>query len=965
MLATLVSPGPAVSCTASSTLISEEMLYRALIKLPVANARALQLIFQENKRLVTRRVWQWLTTEALFLQRKGLQSACLQRSTIALHLALFLKTPDLIGSSYQKLGRYYFEAGKFKLATDSYLSSAQHYERAGATRPTAFVYSELAHLYVLTSNLQLAEHFANKALLQIESFTTSNAAFETVPLDKARAIATTVLAEVALQNGQYEAALSGFLMALDVCVALDIALPGYSFLLIEAYTDVGRVHLDMGEHRNAMVALVQALTLARDRKLEDAEADVHRFLGLLHLRQDNYDRAERHLLTSVKLFEKVGDSGTLCKVLVNLGVLYLRKRQSAKALHVLRRAELLSPSTNTIETKLLIDQNLGAVYHAEGKASLALKYLSRSEIAAKRAGLRLRVAEALLRKAQVFLSQREYKMASEVANTASGMAAALHADSLMNNCALVLADAAIKNGDTEKAYLALLSVTARIEQMRERIVAEPPDLAPFFARNAVPFQLLVDLLVKRQKFLEALEFADRAKGRILLDLFQDERVKSNDVLSVAEKEEDRRLSRELSELRRQLTSEQTKSKQNSSSISDITSRLKEARMGYASFRDSLIVAHPELRAKSAIPARISSENLGRLIPDSRTAILEYVVTDERVIYFLIRRRSSVDGPQVHVYRREISREAITRVVSNLRDVCSERLPGYSDIARSAYDLLIGPAENDLTDIDTLCIIPDDILWEVPFQALQASDGTFLIERTSLHYSPSISVLSEANGRPKRSDSSLLALGNPVADTDALERSRQLHTEFRFDPIPESETEVTAIGRWYEPDRRAIFFGSEAKESLLKTRGRHYNVIHLATHGVLDNLNPLYSYLILARDGADDDGLLETREVIDLDLNADLVVLSACETARGKIGAGEGVIGMSWAFFAAGCRTTVVTQWKVNSDSTSKLMAVFYRELSQGRNKAQGLRTAALELAKQAVYRHPFYWAPFIVVGSNQ
>ncbi len=501
--------------------------------------------------------------------------------------------------------------------------------------------------------------------------------------------------------------------------------------------------------------------------------------------------------------------------------------------------------------------------------------------------------------------------------------------------------------------------------MREGIIAEPSDLAPFFARNVVPFQLLVDLMVKKQKFLEALEFADRAKGRILLDFFQDGRVKLKDVLSATEQENDRRLSRELSEVRHQLNIEHAKSNQNRSLISLLTSSLEEARLRYASFRDSVIVAHPELRAKSSIPARITSASLSRVIQDSRSAILEYVVTEDKVISFLIRRSSPADEPQVHVYSRQISREAITKMVSDLHEVYSARLPGYSDIARSAYDLLIGPAENDLTGIDTLCIIPDDILWEVPFQALQASDGTFLIERTSLHYSPSISVLSEANRRPKRSDSSLLALGNPVADTDALEQSRQLHTELRFDPIPESETEVTAIGRWYEPDRRAIFFGSEAKESLLKTRGRDYSVIHLATHGVFDNLNPLYSYLILARDGAGDDGLLETREVIDLDLNADLVVLSACETARGKIGAGEGVIGMSWAFFAAGCRTTLVTQWKVNSDSTSKLMTVFYRELSQGRNKAQALRAAALELGKQAGYRHPFYWAPFIAVGSNQ
>lgn len=108
----------------------------------------------------------------------------------------------------------------------------------------------------------------------------------------------------------------------------------------------------------------------------------------------------------------------------------------------------------------------------------------------------------------------------------------------------------------------------------------------------------------------------------------------------------------------------------------------------------------------------------------------------------------------------------------------------------------------------------------------------------------------------------------------------------------------------------------------------------------------------------------------MDIRAELAVLSACETARGRIGAGEGVIGMSWAFFVAGSRTTVVSQWKVNSASTAQLMVNFYRQFKsetvQGKGtKANALRLAALELMKDGHYRHPFYWAGFVMVGSNK
>jgi CHAT domain-containing protein len=146
------------------------------------------------------------------------------------------------------------------------------------------------------------------------------------------------------------------------------------------------------------------------------------------------------------------------------------------------------------------------------------------------------------------------------------------------------------------------------------------------------------------------------------------------------------------------------------------------------------------------------------------------------------------------------------------------------------------------------------------------------------------------------------------------------------------------------------------------------VLHFATHGLLDNRNPLFSYLTLAQTAGDknEDGLLEAREIINMDLHAKLAVLSACQTARGRVGAGEGVIGMSWALFVAGVPTTVASQWNVDSASTTSLMIDFHRRLTTRPReaKAEALRQAALGLLKSERYRHPFYWAGFVMIGDG-
>jgi CHAT domain-containing protein len=188
----------------------------------------------------------------------------------------------------------------------------------------------------------------------------------------------------------------------------------------------------------------------------------------------------------------------------------------------------------------------------------------------------------------------------------------------------------------------------------------------------------------------------------------------------------------------------------------------------------------------------------------------------------------------------------------------------------------------------------------------------------------------------------------------------------LDPLPEAGEEVKALARLYGAARSKVYVGPEAREDRVTSEAGRASILHFTTHGTLNNAAPTYSYLTLAEGGPRDDGLLEAWELMQLDLKAQLAVLSACETARGRIGAGEGVIGFSWAMFIAGVPATVVSQWKVESASTRDLMVNFHRSLISpaGPTKADALREAALKLMRNPETSHPFYWAGFVLVGDG-
>ncbi|MGH9882256.1 MAG: CHAT domain-containing protein, partial [Pyrinomonadaceae bacterium] len=410
-------------------------------------------------------------------------------------------------------------------------------------------------------------------------------------------------------------------------------------------------------------------------------------------------------------------------------------------------------------------------------------------------------------------------------------------------------------------------------------------------------------------------------------------------------------------------------------LADLRKRLQKARLDLEAFQTSLYGAHPELKARRGEIRPIGLEEAHEMLPDARSALLEFVVTEGKTYLFTLTKSQRSQTADLKVYVLPIKQKELSERVERFRQQLARRDLEFKQSAISLYDVLLRPAREQLLNKTTLVLVPDSALWDLPFQALQSAPDRYLIEDYGLSYAPSLTVLREMSKLRKRkagdrtSSTTLLAMGNPALASETVDSLKLVHRDEKLGPLPHAELEVKTLGELYGVRQSKVYVGQEAREDRIKAEAGKFRVLHLATHGILNDVSPMYSQIVLAQSAPNEDGLLEAWEIMKLDLKANLVVLSACETGRGRIGAGEGMIGLSWALFVAGSPAAVVSQWKVESASTTRLMLEFHRNLQPKIKKsqistAQALQGAAVKMLGSADYRHPFYWAGFVVVGDG-
>src|SRR5581483_8118284 len=525
-----------------------------------------------------------------------------------------------------------------------------------------------------------------------------------------------------------------------------------------------------------------------------------------------------------------------------------------------------------------------------------------------------------------------------------------------------------------EARQAFAEAVSLIEKLRAQTAGGVEDRERSFEGRLRAHQGLLSLLVKDNTPQAALALAERTKARALLDVLQQGRARIEKAMTSQEQEREYRLKSELTSLNRELTRATQADKPDPRRLGDIKPRLEKARLAYEDFQTSLYAAHPALKIQRGEAPIITAPELESLLPDAAGALLEYVVTDEETYLFAITKAAGKVEAEVRVYTLPVKQTELAKQIEAFRQQLAGRDLGFRASSAKLYDLLLKPAEAQLRGRTSLVIVPDDQLWDLPFQALLARPDRFLIEDAIVSYAPSLTVLREMTGRRKQradpASATLLALGNPAIGQTTVERATLALRDEKLTPLPEAEQEVKALGQLYGPARSRVYTGAQAREDRVKAEAAGAGILHFATHGTLNNAAPMYSHLVLAQGDANEDGLLEAWELMQLDLKAELAVLSACETARGRFGAGEGMIGLTWALFVAGVPTTVVSQWKVEAASTRDLMVHFHRALRAqaaagpaNQTKAEALRQAALKLLKDPATSHPFYWAGFILVGD--
>lgn len=710
-------------------------------------------------------------------------------------------------------------------------------------------------------------------------------------------------------------------------------------------------------------------------------------IGTVHGTQGNQLQALEYFQRALKLGQDANDKNMIAYAVNNIGLTYYRYREYARALDFYQQSLALREELNDKRGAALTLNNIGLLHREQGDNKKALEYYQRSLAIREKLDDQSGMAYVLNHISYLHYLQGEHQQALEISKRTIDIATRLASPELIWRGYEVAGRAHTSLKQFDEAEKDLTNSINTVEQLRYRVGGGELARQRFFEDKVLPYMAMVELAFSRNRPADALTYSELAKARTLLDVLRNGRIPINKAMSPEEQEIERASNAELIKLNSQLYDERQRSKPNLNLIAELEPRREKARLAYETFLTSLYVKHPELKVQRGEVAPITAAEAAALIPDSSTAIVEFVVADEKSYLIVLTNDRPKSPLKITLYPIKITADQLSERVDEFRRMLAERNLSYQNTARQLYDLLLKPAEEQLRGRKTLCIVPDRSLWELPFQALQPRSGTHLIEDFTLFYAPSLSVLREiirqrslpttsgsgsnvVKVADRRSSSSrpqqtLLAFGNPQLSGGPGDKSRGVDFE-RFGPLPEAEEEVKTLGRLYGAVNSRVFIGPDAREKVVKTEAAKYEVLHFATHGLLDNRNPMFSFLTLAQtpEDSNEDGLLEAREILNMDLHAKLAVLSACQTARGRVGTGEGVIGMSWALFVAGVPTTVASQWKVDSASTTSLMIDFHRRLTKKQTKAEALRQASLGLLRSERYRHPFYWAGFVMIGDG-
>ena len=719
-------------------------------------------------------------------------------------------------------------------------------------------------------------------------------------------------------RGNYIEALRYYQQARAIYEVLSQSRPYYKSAFSTTLRHIGGTYFWQGNLRLALDYAHQSLAIDEEQKDTSAIAYSLQFISLIRFCEKNYAEALSLAEKTMPIYDELGDKDGEARSLALLGNIQFALGVYEKSLEYFRRALVIREASSSRDGMAITRIGIAKVLLAQGKYREAITLANQAADAVKQSGNREQIWQA--------------------------QSVAGQAQRALDEC--------------DTARISFDAAITTIESLRGEVVGGASESSLFFAEKVKPYQQMAAMLAEENDFSGAFEYAERAKARVLLDALRSNRNQPTANMTDAEKAEENRLRSELVSLNAQISRIDAGKNPDRPRRAELQNKLEQARTTFQSFQTNLYAAHPELRIRRGGSEPVKLPEIEKLL-DQKTALLEYLVTDKAVFLFVFTKEKT--DISLKTYRIEISRSELAARTNRFRQMLAESNLLFGAEARELYDLLLKPAQAQLKNKSNLVVVPDDGLWELPFQALQPTADRYVLDDAAISYIPSLTIWRELRTAKQSENKSnnLLAFGNP-SNAKSGDRTN-------FADLPEATRQTLALRGLYGAQNSKIFIGDAAGEDVFKREAAKFSILHLATHGVLDNVSPLNSYVLLApNQAANEDGRLEAWEILEMNLPAEMVVLSACETARGEKRSGEGIVGLAWSFMVAGTRTVVVSQWKVESSSTTDLMTEFYKALKQNTasDKSQALRQAALKLRRSARFAHPFFWAGFVEIGAN-
>jgi len=755
-----------------------------------------------------------------------------------------------------------------------------------------------------------------------------------------------------------------------------------------ALTQLASVHYRQNNYLQSMEYSRRALEVSKAITSRKARLDTYpqRHMGAIadvYYRLGDLTTAEQTYLDALALSIEAKDQFNQSSVLGGLGDVYIEQGKLSQAISIEEQALALGEKGANLPNQLGPLNSLSALYRQMGDTQKSLVYVQRALKLLEGRSNPVWEAESFNNLGLLYLKSGEVAKAKSAFEKTLAIDQRTITPNTIWQAHAGLGDAYAQLGELDQADEHYKKAIETIEMVRAKLGGEE-DKSGFFQDKVEVYKKQIALLLnprfKNTNAVEAFRYSERTRARAFLDLMAEARVVVEQNIPADLLKRQLELQQRISQLTTQLIKERSaeSSKQDKTKIVELERGLSEADTELSNWLRELRRRNPRYAALK-YPEPITLATLQRML-DDQTTLLSYSLGETESFLFAVTRN---DFQVKRLPSEATLRQSVTKFLTAITDRNNPDTMEYRRQAVRLSQQLLQPVSGMLTG-NKLLIVPDGALHRLPFEALLMPATTaqgdlrrlpYLIRRFAISYAPSVSVLAEllSEQRPK-APKKFIAFGDPVYEqrTEGLILSTLRTagtTRLNFQPLPYSREEITGIAKLFADNDRELFFGEEASEENVKAseRLKQYQIVHFSTHGYVNEVRPRFSGLVLslppaAADSASEDGLLSSYEIFNLKLNADLVVLSACETGLGKEVKGEGLMSLTRAFMYAGTPSVVVSLWNVNDESAADLMIRFYRNLKTGMSKGEALRQAQLETIRDNGF--PFFWAPFVLVGIN-